>query len=184
MMIVTDNRQPEASTVASEQLPVSSRDSLVKRRSSAWSTFAFFLLILLLMSVVALVWVWFSRQEALSQVGEKNAELNAAQVTIGNLREQLGVKNGEEGALLNMPVNDEEQIRTVAKDYNNALASPLASAKVEISKRDGDQAIANVSDVTSGYKVYLKKVNGAWLVVWSGQNTPSEDTVKQFDIKL
>ena len=183
-MIGTDNRQSETPAPTPAQTQVVEKPTLVKRRGSAWSTFAFFLLILLLMAVAALAWLWFSRQDALNQVGERNAELNASQVTIGNLREQLGAKNGEETAIANAPVNDEEQIRSAVKDYNNALATPLTDATIEVTKRDGNLAIASVGNVTAGYKAYLKKVNGAWLVVWSGQNTPPADTVKQFDLKL
>lgn len=41
-----------------------------------------------------------------------------------------------------------------------------------------------VSEGVAGYKLYLKKVNDTWMVVYSGQNVPSAEIVKQFDIKL
>lgn len=69
------------------------------------------------------------------------------------------------------------------KAYNTTLLTPLKDVKVTVTKRDGNMAIATVSDVTAGYKAYLKKAGETWLVVWSGQNTPPDEITEMFGFK-
>lgn len=160
-----------------------SRPVVVKKRS-IWSTVAFTFLILLLITAGVAAWLWFMWQDGQSQNSAVRSDLSSANSTIADLREKLGVKNGQAAAEDNMPDNDEANIAAATKSYNASLANPLKDVKVEVVKRDGNQAVANVSDVTSGYKAYLKKANGQWVVVWSGQNEPDENVVKQFGLDI
>ena len=169
-------RDPEERIQSSQKLAV--------KRRSAWSTVAFASILLLLITLGAGAWAWMNWRDTVHQLEASQADLDIAQIQIADLREQLGVKVGGEKALQNLPVNDEQQIEAAALDFNNAHASPLKDAVVELTKLDGDQATASISDTVSGYKVILKKVNGTWVVVWTGQNQPSADVVERFDLRV
>lgn len=170
-----------------EQEPVTAgsdqRATVVKKRS-AWSTVAFLFLLLLLIALGASAWLWTMWQDSQNQVSANKSDLTAATATIANLREQLGKANGQAEAEAALPVNDEETIKTAVKNFNASLAAPVKDAKVEVTKKDGDQAIATVADTTAGYKVYLKKTDQSWTAVWSGQNTPPADVISRFGLKL
>lgn len=170
--------QPNQGVFSQKTAPV-----VVKKRSG-WSTVAFLFLLLMVIAFGVAAWFWLMWQESENRFAANKTDLTNAQMQVANLREQLGVKNGAAEAVQNLPVNDEQAIKTAVKDYNAAFATPLADVKIELAKRDGNQAIATVAGAVAGYKVYLKKVENAWVVVWSGQNVPPADVVKQFDLKL
>lgn len=163
-----------ASTVESAQTPV------VKKNRNIVRTI---LGLLLLVSLVANLWLWFMWQDAQNEQTNLRSEINSAQTTNATLRERLGEKNGQANAEANQPVNDEANIISSTKAYNATLATPLKDVKVTVTKRDGNMAIASVADATAGYKAYLKKAGDTWLVVWSGQNTPPEEVNEMFGFK-
>ncbi len=155
---------------------------IVKKTRSAWSTVAFFFLLLLMISLGVAAWLWSSWQNAENQTALSKSEVKSAQSTIADLRQKLGEAHGQAAAEAGMPINDEALIKEVVTRYNAALASPLKDIKIDVTRREGNQAIASVSDVTAGYKAYLKKSNNAWIVIYSGQNNPPADIIKQFDL--
>ncbi len=170
----------EPSTIAAEPR----QTTVIKKSRSAWSTVAFFFLLLLLIALGAIAWMYFMWQDSQNQAASSKTELTSAQATISSLREKIATSNGEASAQAQTPVNDEADIKTAAKNYNDSLANPFKNPKIEVAKKDGSQAIAMVSEGVAGYKLYLKKVNDTWMVVYSGQNVPPAEIVKQFDIKL
>lgn len=162
----------------------SPQTTIVKRSRSAWSTVAFLFMLLLLMALGACAWLYMSWQDSQNQLNSQQSQTNNAQATIANLRQKLGEATGQAQAEANAPVNDEALIKTAVTNYNAALASPLKNPKIEVTKRDGNIAVASISDITAGYKAYLKKSNNSWIVIYSGQNEPPADTLTQFDLKL
>ncbi len=171
------NRKETSTPVPTNQSPV-----VVKKRRSAWSTVAFLFMLLLLASLAMGAWLWYMWQDSKNQQATLRSDVSSAQAAMANLREQIGVKNGQAAAEANQPVNDETAIISAVKAYNSALGTPINDVKIQVTKRDGNIAIANVSNVTAGYKAYLKKSGNIWLVVWSGQNTPPDEVVKLFGL--
>lgn len=179
-----DNQKRVDTSPITTTEPLQRTDTRVgTRKISGWSTVAFFFMILLLLALGTAAWLWMSWREADDRAAAYKSDVVSAQSLVADLREQLGVKSGL-AAQETTPANDEQLIKTAVTDYNNTLAAPLANAAIELTKRDGDQATARVSDTLSGYTVFLKKAKEAWVVVWAGQNTPPEAIVKQFNLKV
>lgn len=182
--LAVDNTSSSSDDTRSVASNIPTQQTVVKKSRSPWSTVAFFFLLLLLISLGVSAWLWSSWQSAQNQTDVNKSELTASQSTIANLREQLGKATGQAVAESNQPVNDEALIKSAVQSYNGALASSIKDPVIEVTKKDGSQALISVGNGSVGYNAYVKKVNTAWVVVWSGQNTPSDEVVKQFDLKL
>ncbi len=158
-----------------------------KKKRSGWSTMAMLFLLLFAVAAGTSAWFWYMWQNDHLALNDAKNDTSASEQTISNLRTELGKANQtikdvtEQGA----GMTDEEMIKSAAKNHNDLLATPLVNATVALDKKDGEQAIATVSDNSGGaYKAYVKKVNGSWAVVWSGQNTPPTEVITQYGIKI
>lgn len=176
---VNAEKMPAQPTVAAAPAP-----TVVKKSRSAWSTVAFFFMLLLLIAAGCAAWMWMMWQDSHNQLVSTKSQLTAAETTIAGLRDKVSQANGEAAALAKQPVNDEALIKVAAKTYNDALATPLKNPTITVTKKDGAQAIATVADLTSGYKVFLKKVNNTWVAFFAGQNVPPADIAQQFGLTI
>ena len=173
-----ENQTVQASTPSVAARPVKKR--------SAWSTVAFLFLMLFLLAVAAAGVLWYLWQQSQNSLGTVQAENTSLKFNLDQSKQQVARLEGRgEQAAAEASSNDETLIQKAALTYNSLLASPLKDAKVTVTKKDGTQAIATIADTTSGYKAYMKKgTDGAWHVVWTGQNTPAADVVRQFNLTV
>lgn len=157
-----------------------------KKKRSPWSTVAMVFLLLFAISAGTAAWFWYMWQNDHTSLTDARNATSTSEQTISGLRDELTKTKASLSDAVDDAANktDEEQIKAAAKRHNSLLATPLQNVTVKIDKTEGAQAIATVSDNSGGaYKSYLKKSDGVWGVVWSGQNTPPAEVATQYGIK-
>lgn len=158
-----------------------------KKRRNPWSTVAMVFLLLFVITAALAAWFWYMWQDNQVALSTANETESAAEQTIANLRQELGKTQDSLASAANSVANKtgEEMIKSAAKNHNDLLATPLQNATVKIDKTEANQAIATVSDNGGGaYKAWLKKSDGMWAVVWSGQNTMPADMKTQYGMTI
>lgn len=158
-----------------------------KQRRSGWSTVAMLFLLLFAVAAGTAAWFWYMWQTDHTSLSDARTTTSTSAQTISSLRDELSKAKASLSEATNSVANktDEEQIKLAAKSHNALLATPLPNVTVKLDKTEGSQAIATVSDNSGGaYKAYLKKADGMWAVVWSGQNAPTTEVKTQYGITI
>ena len=146
-----------------------------------WKIMAGLLAVLFVLAVSAAGASWYLWQQAESSLTVTKAELTTATFNLEQARQQVSYLEGQEAE----DEDDEARIVTAAKNYNTLLKSPLSGAAITVTKKDVSQAIATITERAVSYTALMEKSSdGAWLVVWFGQGTPSADVIRQFDITI
>lgn len=168
---VTPTQEPVAAA------PVVTPEKKKPSRAGKWLLWGF--VVLLLASLAAFAYGQYVEAEnAKNENASLQNSLKAAQDanTVDEATETEG-----DGATL----TDKQLIINVAKaDAQSPVAAKDSKVTVIVKKQGNEFAEALVGDAISGggYAVILKKVNEEWVIVFKGQDTPDQTTIKTYGI--
>lgn len=150
----------------------------VKKARSVWARVAMLLLILVLLAGLVAGFLWVRRAYDKSMIGRLRDDVATQRTRLETAeKERVALENRIAGmeTVARLGVgNDEEQIKTAAKQYGSTFLKDGNSADAQLSKRDGNQAVATLTSAQGKHNVYLKKTNDTWVSVWAGKTTPTE----------
>lgn len=158
-----------------------------KKRRGFWSTLAMLFLLLLALAIGTAGWFWYQWQNDHTSLLSQQTAVSTAESTITNLKNELTKANSQLKETTEKTANmtDDQLIEQAVKAEDKLHAVPMATIKVSVTKKDGNQAIAEVGDGTkSAYNAYLKKADNQWQVVWTGQGTPTAEVQKLYGLTL
>lgn len=150
-----------------------------KEKHSRAFSFVSVLFLLAILGVGVMAYLWYDQK---STVESMQAEVDAAETTVTNLRSQLGKANdtaGSDGSVSSQPTpaSDDEMIKAAATVYRHALKS-TADAKFVFSSIKTNSPFAKASMAVEGenggFACWLKKADGTWVVMFCGQQLPEQ----------
>ncbi len=160
----------------------------MRRRRGVWRKIAIGLLICLVIAGLVAAFLWMNRSS-------DKIKIRALQSDVTSLNKRLAMAQREQDALENRIAgmravaavgqgNDEEQIVAATRVYARTFVEDGATLAVEVSKRDGSEAVAVLRHEGTKYNIYLKKAGEIWQPVWAGKGSPAENTRKQYNLTI
>jgi hypothetical protein len=145
-----------------------------KEKHSRAFSFVSMLFLLAILGVGVMAYLWYDQK---STVDSMQAEVDAAEATVTNLRTQLGKANSSDpnGSISSGPLqqSDDDLIKQAVIAYNHAyVAAEKTQYTVNVTKKESVFAWASFGTVPpeGGAKCLLKKVDGLWVILYCGQD--------------
>lgn len=175
--VVTKDTEGEALPHPVDTTPQAAPVVKKEKHSKAFS-FVSVLFLLAILGVGVMAYLWYDQKAAVESM---QAEVDAAETTVSNLRTQLGKVNNSDpnGSVSSGPqqLSDDDEIKREVIAYNHAyVAAEKTQYTVNVTKKEGAFAWASFGTVPpeGGAKCLLKKVDGLWVILYCGQDTMSQ----------
>ena len=172
--VVTKDTEGEALPHPVDTTPPAAPVVKKEKHSRAFS-FVSVLFLLAILGVGVMAYLWYDQKAAVESM---QAEVDAAETTVSNLRTQLGKANDSDpnGSVSSGPLqlSDDDEIKREVVAYNHAyVAAEKTQYTVNVTKKEGAFAWASFGTVPpeGGAKCLLKKVDGLWVILYCGQDT-------------
>lgn len=178
--VSNDTAPAEMVTTAATPQPV-----VKKEKHSRAFSFVSVLFLLALLGAGVLAYMWYNQ---MAEVTSLNTELTQAKSDQDILKKQVADLKKDGSAV---PVtetvakSDDDMIKEAVAVYNHAYqGNEKTKYNVTVTKKDTSFAHTSVNSSSegSGFACWLKKVDGAWLVLVCGQDNPSQEQINRWGI--
>ena len=175
---------PAAPNATVSSTPMGMPASNVGKSGGGKKVLVVLLVLILMASTAAFGYLWWQARSAQAQVAQAQTDKEAAEKKAteaeAKLKELEDTQATETEAAKQ---TDTELITAAAQNYANAMVDGANDklGKPELNAKNKSFATVAVSG-EGGYVMTLKKVNNAWVVIYSGQAAPDAATVEMFGI--